>query len=118
MDQYATFVHASRHRHFSGDIRGVSHLAFGNNYPLHIRQDARAIASDPEMCNFLQVQRNRWICAEAHSCTPHKRLRLTCHVFSVIDADIAEKGHLWAETNYAGTNITGQGAFSRMVMPT
>jgi hypothetical protein len=35
-----------------------------------------------------------------------------------IDADIAEKGHLWTETNYAGTNITGQGAFSRMVMPT
>ena len=34
------------------------------------------------------------------------------------DADIAEKGHLWTETNYAGTNITGQGAFSRMVMPT
>ncbi len=35
-----------------------------------------------------------------------------------IDAEIAEKGHLWTQTNYAGTNITGQGAFSRMVMPT
>jgi hypothetical protein len=22
----------------------------------------------------------------------------TCHVFSVIDAEIAEKGHLWTET--------------------
>jgi len=33
-------------------------------------------------------------------------------------ADIAEKGHLWTKTNYAGTIITGQGAFSRMVMPT
>jgi hypothetical protein len=24
----------------------------------------------------------------------------TCHVFSVIDAEIAEKGHLWTETIY------------------
>ncbi len=24
----------------------------------------------------------------------------TCHVFSVIDAEIAEKGHLWTETSY------------------
>ena len=117
MDHYATFVHASGHRHFSGDIRRVSHLAFGNNYPLHIRQDARAIVSDPEMCNFRQVHGNRWNCAEAYSCKPHKRFQ-TCHAKGVIDADIAEKGHLWTETNYAGTNITGQGAFSRMVMPT
>jgi hypothetical protein len=43
VDQYATLVHASGHRHFSGDIRRVSHLAFGNNYPLYLRQDARAL---------------------------------------------------------------------------
>jgi len=24
----------------------------------------------------------------------------TCHVFSVIDAEIAEKGQLWTETNW------------------
>jgi len=30
---------------------------------------------------------------------PHKRFRWTCHVFSVIDAEIAEKGHLWTETS-------------------
>jgi hypothetical protein len=42
----------------------------------------------------------------------------TCHTTGVIDAEIAVKGHLWTETNYAGTSITGQGAFSRMVMPT
>jgi hypothetical protein len=43
VDQYTTFVHASGHRHFYGYIRRVSHLAFGNNYPLHIRQDAGAL---------------------------------------------------------------------------
>ena len=35
---------------------------------------------------------------------PHKQFRQTCHVFShasgVIDAEIAEKGHLWTETSY------------------
>ena len=49
VDQYATLVHASGPRHFSGDIRRVSHLAFGNNYPLHIRQDARALGSRLEI---------------------------------------------------------------------
>jgi hypothetical protein len=29
---------------------------------------------------------------------PHKRFRRTCHVFSVIDAEIVEKGHFWPET--------------------
>jgi hypothetical protein len=38
-------------------------------------------------------------CGEAYFFTPHKRCRQTCHVFSVIDAEIAEKGHLWTETN-------------------
>jgi hypothetical protein len=28
----------------------------------------------------------------------HKRFRRTCHVFSVIDAEIVEKGHFWTET--------------------
>ncbi len=37
-------------------------------------------------------------CAEAYSCAPHKRFRQTCHVFSVIDTEIAGKGHLWTET--------------------
>jgi hypothetical protein len=41
---------------------------------------------------------NDGICAEAYSPMPHKRLRRTCHVFSVIDAEILEKGHLWTET--------------------
>jgi hypothetical protein len=54
--------------------------------------------SDPEMCNFSQVQGNRRHCAEAYCCMPHKRFRQTCHVFSVIDAEIAEKRHLWTET--------------------
>jgi len=43
VDQYATVVHAGGHRYFSGDIRRVSHLASGNDYPLRIRQDARAL---------------------------------------------------------------------------
>jgi hypothetical protein len=37
--------------------------------------------------------------AEVYSCRLHKRFRQTCHVFSVIDAEIAKKGHLLAETN-------------------
>ena len=41
--------------------------------------------------------RNR---AEAYSCTPHKRFQ-TCHAHGVIDAEIAEKGHLWMETGYS-----------------
>ncbi|MGD8363907.1 MAG: hypothetical protein PVI36_03250 [Desulfobacterales bacterium] len=56
------------------------------------------------MSNFLQVQGNRRHCAEAYSCTPHKRFQ-TCHAQGVIDADlsrtrrgIAGKGHLWTET--------------------
>ena len=28
-----------------------------------------------------------------------KQFRRTCHVFSVIDAEIAEKGHFWTETS-------------------
>jgi hypothetical protein len=31
---------------------------------------------------------------------PHKRFRWTCHVLSVVDAAIAEKGHLWTEISY------------------
>jgi hypothetical protein len=49
------------------------------------------------MFNFLQVQGNRRHCAEVQSCTPHKRFQ-TCHAYGVIDAEIAEKGHLWMET--------------------
>ena len=52
------------------------------------------------MSNFLQVQENLRHCAEAYSRTPHKRYRQTCNAFSVIDAEIAEKGHLWTETNW------------------
>jgi hypothetical protein len=41
-------------------------------------------------------------CAEAYSCTPHKQFQ-TCHAHGVIDAEIAEKGHLWMETrSYPG----------------
>jgi hypothetical protein len=47
VDQYATVVHASGHRYFSGDIRRVSHLALGNGHPLHIQQDARAVVFNP-----------------------------------------------------------------------
>jgi len=36
-------------------------------------------------------------CAEAYSCKPHNRFQ-TCHAKGVIDAEIAEKGHLWTET--------------------
>jgi len=36
---------------------------------------------------------------------PHKRFRKTCHVFSVIDAEIAEKGHLGTETSYTSNMI-------------
>ena len=39
------------------------------------------------------------ICAEASSRTPHKRFRRTRQVFSVVDAEIAEKEHLWTETS-------------------
>ncbi len=35
-------------------------------------------------------------------CTPHKKFQ-TCHAKSVIDAEIAEKGHLWNETIYRST---------------
>ena len=42
-----------------------------------------------------RISRN---CAEACSCAPHKRFR-TCHGNGVIDAEIAEKGHLCMETN-------------------
>ncbi len=37
--------------------------------------------------------------AEVYSCRLHKRFRQTCHVFRVIDSEIAEKGHLWTETS-------------------
>jgi uncharacterized OB-fold protein len=30
-------------------------------------------------------------------CMPHKRFQ-TCHAQGVIDAEIAEKGHIWTET--------------------
>jgi hypothetical protein len=43
-------------------------------------------------------------CAEAYSCTPHKQFRRLVRLgrdlsaFGAIDAEIAEKGHLWMET--------------------
>jgi hypothetical protein len=52
------------------------------------------------MCNFPQVQGNQRHCAEADgsvrrtsdSARPYR-------VFSAIDAEIAEKGHMWTETS-------------------
>lgn len=65
VDQYTTVVHASGHRLFSGHIRRVSHLASGNDYPLPVRQDARAL--EPLACqariegrhNVVPIQ--RWV---------------------------------------------------------
>ena len=50
------------------------------------------------MSNFLQVQGNQGIARR------RTRVRRTsdsadCHVFSVIDAEITEKGHLWMENS-------------------
>jgi hypothetical protein len=50
------------------------------------------------MRNFLQVQGNQRHCAEAYSFTPQSDSAGPCHVFSVIDAEITEKGHLGTET--------------------
>jgi len=36
---------------------------------------------------------------------PHKRFRQTCHVLSVIDAEIAGKGQLWPEISLDKTII-------------
>ena len=53
----------------------------------------------PRNEQFLANSRKSRKCAEAYFCTPHKQFRQTCHVFSVIDTEIVEKGHLWTETN-------------------
>jgi hypothetical protein len=50
------------------------------------------------MCNFLQVQGNQGIARR------RTRVRRTSDsadlsAFGVFDAEIAEKGHLWMETN-------------------
>ena len=57
------------------------------------------------MSNFLQVQENQGIARRRTVLYAAQAIPQTCHVFSVIDADlsrsrrgIAEKGHLWTDT--------------------
>jgi hypothetical protein len=51
------------------------------------------------MSNFLQVQGNQGIAQRRTFVRRASDSAPTCHVFSVIDAEIAEKVHLWAETS-------------------
>jgi hypothetical protein len=51
------------------------------------------------MSNFLQVQGNQGIARRRTFVRRTINAAPTCHVFSVIDAEFAEKGHLWTETD-------------------
>jgi hypothetical protein len=46
------------------------------------------------MRNFLQVQGNQGMARKQTVLYAAQAIPQTCHVFSVIDAEIAEKGHL------------------------
>jgi hypothetical protein len=57
------------------------------------------------MGNFLQVKGNQGIARRRTFVRRTSDAAPTCHVFSVIDAVIAEKGHLWTETNLIAVTL-------------
>ncbi|MGA8282487.1 MAG: hypothetical protein WB853_16450 [Desulfobacterales bacterium] len=58
------------------------------------------------MRNFLQVQGTQGMARRQTVLYAAQAIPPTCHVFSVIDDEIAEKGHLWTENRESMPDLT------------